>query len=151
MAKENAQKHGVASRYAVRPGSAFETDFGTEYDYVFLTNIFHHFDIPACEKLMGRVHAALKPGGKAVTLEFVPNEDRVSPPTQAAFSLVMLASTAAGDAYTFNEYRSMFANSGFAQTTIDPVPWTLDAILVSEKSSITFPERLQSCNNTNCR
>ena len=49
--------------------------------------------MPACERLMCRVHAALKPGGKAITLEFVPNEDRVSPPTPAAFSLVMLAST----------------------------------------------------------
>ena len=26
------------------------------------------------------VHAALRPGGRAATLEFVPNEDRISPP-----------------------------------------------------------------------
>ena len=51
---------------------------------------------PGCETLLRRVHAALKPGGKAITLEFVPNEDRVSPPVAAAFSLVMLANTDAG-------------------------------------------------------
>jgi len=44
-------------------------------------------------------HAALRPGGRAATLEFVPNEDRVSPPIPAAFSMVMLASTVAGDLY----------------------------------------------------
>ncbi len=134
VAKENAERHGVASRYTLRSGSAFETELGTDYDYVFLTNIFHHFDVPTCEKLMGRVHAALKPGGRAITLEFVPNEDRVSPPTPAAFSLIMLASTRAGDAYTLAEYNSMFGNSGFTKTISHPVPGMPQTVLISEKA-----------------
>jgi SAM-dependent methyltransferase len=132
-AKENAQKHGVAERYALRPGSAFEAEMGTEYDYVLLTNIFHHFDVPTCEQLMQRVHTALKPGGKAVTLEFIPNEDRVTPPTAAGFSLVMLASTDAGDAYTYAEYAKMFSNAGFGRTTEHPVPNMPQTVLISEK------------------
>ncbi|MGO4885967.1 MAG: hypothetical protein ACLP59_34865 [Bryobacteraceae bacterium] len=56
-----------------------------------------------CIALLKKVHAALKPGGRAATLEFVPNEDRVSPPMAAAFSLSMLASTPAGDAYTLRD------------------------------------------------
>jgi precorrin-6B methylase 2 len=135
VAKENAQKFGVADRYSVREGSAFETDMGTDYDYVLLTNIFHHFDMPTCEKLMKRVHAALKPGGKAITLEFVPNEDRVSPPTAAAFSLIMLANTDSGDAYTFSEYEKMFGNAGFAKSTLHPVPEMPQQVIVSEKSA----------------
>ena len=98
-----------------------------------LTNILHHFDVPTCEKLMRRVHAALKPGGKAVTLEFVPNEDRVTPPMAAAFSLVMLAGTDAGDAYTFAQYEKMFRNAGFAKTTLHPVPDMPQQVLVSGK------------------
>jgi len=133
VAKENAAKSGVAERYSVRPGSAFEVELGTGYDYVLLTNIFHHFDIPTCEKLMRRVQAALKPGGKAITLEFVPNEDRVSPPMAAAFSLVMLADTDAGEAYTFAEYEKMFRNAGFAKTTLHPVPDLPQQVLLSEK------------------
>src|SRR5207245_8985260 len=104
VARENAVAAGVADRVAFRPGSAFEADLGEGYDIVLLTKIFHHFDMETCEKLMSRVHAALKPGGKAITLEFVPNEDGVSPPTAAAFSLIMLAGTDAGDAYTFSQY-----------------------------------------------
>lgn len=133
VAKENAAKSGVAGRFATRPGSAFETDFGDGYDFVLLTNILHHFDIPTCEKLMRRVHAALKPGGKAITLEFVPNEDRVTPPMAAAFSLVMLAGTDAGDAYTFAQYEKMFRNAGFAKTTLHPVPEMPQQVLLSEK------------------
>jgi ubiquinone/menaquinone biosynthesis C-methylase UbiE len=134
VAKENAEKHGVASRYSVRPGSAFETDLGNDYDYVLLTNIFHHFDMPTCEKLMKRVLGALKPGGKAITLEFVPNDDRVSPPTPAAFSLIMLVNTNDGDAYTLAEYNSMFANAGFVKTTAQNVPGMPQTVLVSEKA-----------------
>jgi ubiquinone/menaquinone biosynthesis C-methylase UbiE len=134
VAKENAEKHGVGGRHSVRPGSAFETDLGKDYDYVLLTNIFHHFDMPTCEKLMKLVLGALKPGGKAITLEFVPNDDRVSPPTPAAFSLIMLVNTHDGDAYTLAEYNSMFANAGFGKTTAQAVPGMPQTVLVSEKA-----------------
>jgi ubiquinone/menaquinone biosynthesis C-methylase UbiE len=114
VALENAQRAGVADRYQTIPGSAFDADFGSGYDLVLLTNFLHHFDPPTCEKLLRKVHAALKPGGKAVTLEFVPNPDRVSPPTAATFSLMMLGSTPGGDAYTFSELDRMFRNAGFS-------------------------------------
>ena len=45
-------------------------------------------------------------------LEFVPNEDRVSPRMAAGFSLVMLATTSAGDAYTFRELEAMLHKAG---------------------------------------
>lgn len=133
VAKEHAAKAGVAHRYTVRPGSAFETDFGDGYDVVLLTNIFHHFDQGTCIKLMKRAYQALRQGGKAVTLEFVPNEDRVTPPREAAFSMQMLAGTDAGDAYTFSEYQQMFAEAGFPETTMHPVPFMSQEVLLSEK------------------
>lgn len=133
VAEENARSAGVSDRFKTQVGSAFDADLGTGYDYVLLTNIFHHFDHNTCEKLMKRVHAALKPGGQAITLEFVPNEDRVSPPTPAMFSLVMLATTDAGDAYTLPEYEKMFRNAGFAKTTLHHVPDMPQQVLLSEK------------------
>jgi 2-polyprenyl-3-methyl-5-hydroxy-6-metoxy-1,4-benzoquinol methylase len=133
VAKENAQKAGVSERFSVRAGSAFEADLGEGYDFVLLTNIFHHFDAQACVQLMKRVHSALKPGGKAVTLEFIPNEDRVSPPTAAAFSMIMLAGTDAGDAYTLTEYEKMFQEAGFRSTTLYPVPEMPQQILISQE------------------
>src|SRR5512146_1295601 len=90
VALENASKAGVHERYDMLPGSAFEVDFGGPYDAVLLTNFLHHFDVPTCVGLLTKVRSALKPGGKAATLEFVPNEDRVSPPMPAAFSMTML-------------------------------------------------------------
>jgi ubiquinone/menaquinone biosynthesis C-methylase UbiE len=116
IAQRNAEAAGVAARYHLMPGSAFEVEFGTGFDLVLLTNFFHHFDPPTCETLMRKCHAALKDGGRAVTLEFVPNEDRVSPPAEASFALVMLGTTPAGDAYTFAEFERMFKSAGFARS-----------------------------------
>jgi ubiquinone/menaquinone biosynthesis C-methylase UbiE len=131
IAQRNAEEAGVASRYHTIPGSAFDVDFGTDYDIVLLTNFLHHFDPPTNERLLRKVHGALKSGGRAITLEFVPNEDRVSPPWSAAFSLVMLGSTEAGDAYTFAELERMFANAGFTRSEAHPVP--PGTIIVSHK------------------
>lgn len=133
MAQENARKFGAADRYCTKPGSAFEVEFGNGYDYVLLTNIFPHFDVSTCEKLMRRVHGALKPGGKAITLEFVPNEDRITPPAAAAFSLIMLAGTDSGDAHTYSQYEKMFGNAGFEKTALYQVPEMPQQVLVSEK------------------
>ena len=133
VASENARKAGVAERYSLRPGSAFDTDLGNGYDYVFVTNFLHHFDVPTNEMLLGRFHAALKPGGKVVTVEFVPNEDRVSPPMAASFSLLMLAYTDAGDAYTFPEYEKMFQNAGFRKCTFQQIPDLPQRLVIGEK------------------
>ena len=118
VARENAEAAGVAARFRTLPGSAFEVAWGTAYDLVLLPNFLHHFDVPTCETILRRAHAALKPGGRVVIVEFVPDEDRTGPPEALSFSLVMLASTPAGDAYTFAEYGRMLRASGFADASL---------------------------------
>lgn len=122
VATENAQKFGVADRHHLLPGSAFDVDFGGEYDLILLTNFLHHFDAATNEKLLRKVHASLAEGGRVLTLEFVPNDDRVTPPMSAMFAMTMLASTAEGDAYTFAELEQMFRNAGFASSEMHDIP-----------------------------
>lgn len=133
VAKDNAQLAGVSERYHTRPGSAFDVDYGTGYDIVLLTNFLHHFDPATCETLLRKVHGALADGGRAVTLEFVPNPDRVSPPQAAAFSLMMLGGTPGGDAYTFAELETMFRNAGFGQSELHELPPTIQRVVICRK------------------
>jgi hypothetical protein len=84
VAAQNASRAGVGDRITLLPGNAFEVDWGGPYDLVLLTNFLHHFDVPACERLAAKALAALAPGGRAITLEFVPEADRVSPPPPPA-------------------------------------------------------------------
>jgi 2-polyprenyl-3-methyl-5-hydroxy-6-metoxy-1,4-benzoquinol methylase len=132
VAKENARKAGVADRYETLPGSAFDVDFGGPYDIALLTNFLHHFDQPTCVGLLKKVHAAMRPGGRVATLEFVPNEDRVSPPMAAGFSLVMLATTRSGDAYTFSQLSEMYRQAGFSNITAHPVPTGPHTVVMGE-------------------
>jgi len=114
VAEEHARAAGVADRFHTLIGSAFDVPFGEGYDIVLLPNFLHHFDPPACARLLAKVRAALAPGGRVVIVEFVPNDDRLGPPDAVRFSLIMLASTPAGDAYTFPEFQSMLRDAGFA-------------------------------------
>jgi 2-polyprenyl-3-methyl-5-hydroxy-6-metoxy-1,4-benzoquinol methylase len=133
VAQANAEKAGVSDRYTKLPGSAFDVNFGSGYNAALLTNFLHHFDVPTNESLLRKVHASLAPGGVAVTLEFIPNEDRVSPPIPASFSLMMLGSTPHGDAYTFSEYDRMFRNAGFARNEIHDLGPMPSRVIVSYK------------------
>ena len=125
VAKENAVKFGVGDRYTLRPGSAFEVDLGSGYDLILVPNFLHHFDTDMCVGFLKKAKAALKPGGTVAIVEFVPNPDRVTPPMAAGFALTMLAQTAAGDAYTFDELASMLTSAGFRDaklTELKPSP-----------------------------
>jgi 2-polyprenyl-3-methyl-5-hydroxy-6-metoxy-1,4-benzoquinol methylase len=133
VAKENARAAGVTDRYKTIAGSAFDVDYGSDYDFILLTNFLHHFDQPTCEKLLKKVHAALAPGGRAVTFDFVPNEDRVSPPVAASFSLMMLGTTPGGDAYTYAEFERMFRNAGFSSSELHPLPPTFQQVVISHR------------------
>ena len=131
VAEENAEKFGVADRFHKIEGSAFDVDLGGGYDVVLVTNFLHHFDQATNEGFLKRCRAALKDDGQLRTLEFVPNDDRVSPPGEALFSLVMLAATPAGDAYTFAELDTMLKNAGFANNEHRPMEGTPQHWIVS--------------------
>ena len=133
VATENAKKTGVEKQHTLRPGDAFKVDYGTGYDVALVTNFLHHYDIPTCTTLMRKIAAATRPGGRVAILEFVPNDDRVTPPSAAAFSLQMLAGTPAGDAYTLAELRKVCEDGGWKNVTAHPTP-TMQTIVVATRA-----------------
>ena len=133
IAQETANAASLGSRYHTIPGSAFDVDYGAGYDIVLLTNFLHHFDPPTCEPLLRKVHGSLAPNGRVITLEFVPNDDRISP-ASAEFALIMLATTPAGDAYTFQELDGMFKNAGFGHSDIHAVPNSKEHVIITQRS-----------------
>jgi hypothetical protein len=61
----------------------------------------------------------------------VPNEDRITPPPAASFSLVMLGTTPEGDAYTFAQYQQMLADAGFRDASLHPLPPTMQSAVLA--------------------
>jgi hypothetical protein len=132
VAKENARKFGVADRYETIAGSAFDVPLGGPYDLVLVPNFLHHFDAAACTMFLKKVRGALAPGGRALTVEFVPNEDRVSPPGSATFAIIMLAHTPGGDAYTFKELEAMLKTAGFAKNEMRDLAGLPSRVVISQ-------------------
>src|SRR5258706_458807 len=130
VARENAAAAGMAHRYDTIAGSAFEVDWGKDYDWVLLPNFLHHFDRAACTELLRRARAALAPGGRVAIVEWVPNDDRVSPPVPALFAMTMLLTTPSGSTYTALEMAAMLADAKFATPEIIPLlPTPLPLVL----------------------
>jgi hypothetical protein len=128
VAIENAVALGVADRYQTIPGSAFEVALGTGYDLVLVPNFLHHFDKTTNTAFLSKLRHAMASAGTIAIVEFVPNEDRVSPPIAASFSLQMLGATEGGEAYTFSDLDAMLAAAGFSSRRaqpLDPTPQTL--------------------------
>jgi 2-polyprenyl-3-methyl-5-hydroxy-6-metoxy-1,4-benzoquinol methylase len=128
VAKENADLAGLGNRYKTTSGNAFEVDWGDNFDLILLPNILHHFDQDGCVHMLSKAKKSLSIGGSVLVIDIMPNPDRVSPPVQAAFGFLMLATTPNGDAYTCAEYETMAGAAGL--TLVDsrqllPTPQTL--------------------------
>jgi predicted nicotinamide N-methyase len=134
VARENAEAAGVSGRYHTSAGSAFDTDWGSGFDLVLLANFLHQLDRGAVMALLRKARNSLVSGGRAVAVEFLSNEDRVSPRFPVMFAFQMLGSTPQGDAYTTGEFEEMGRAAGFAEVIVKPLPPTRQSLLLFEQA-----------------
>jgi 2-polyprenyl-3-methyl-5-hydroxy-6-metoxy-1,4-benzoquinol methylase len=132
VARENAEVAGLGKRFRTLAGSAFDVAFGGPYDIVLMPNFLHHFDEATCVGLLGKARAALAPGGRVAIVEFVPNEDRISPPMPAMFAYIMLSTTQAGTAFPPSAIKRMLSQAGFGHPDFVPLPPTPQTLIVAE-------------------
>lgn len=134
VARENAMRAAVHDRYELLAGNALTIDYGSGFDLVLVTNFFHHFNPETCRKVMRKIASCLNENGTVITLEFIPNEDRVSPPVPATFAFVMLGTTPEGDAYTFAQYKEMWDAVGLHAHELLDVPNSAQRVIISNRS-----------------
>jgi hypothetical protein len=134
VARGNADAAGVSGRYYTLGGSAFDTDWGSGFDLVLLANFLHQFDRDACVNLLQKARSSLVSGGRAVAVEFLLNDDRVSPHFSAMFAFQMLGSTPQGEAYTAREFEEIGWAAGFASVIAKPLPPTPQSLVLFEQS-----------------
>jgi 2-polyprenyl-3-methyl-5-hydroxy-6-metoxy-1,4-benzoquinol methylase len=132
VARRNAEAAQVSDRYGTVAGDALSVELGFGYDVVLVPNFLHHFGKSACADFLRRVRAALAPGGRVAILEYVPNEDRVSPDFPALFALTMLTGTPDGDAYTIKDLESMCQDAGLVLIGVHAVSATPQTLVLAE-------------------
>ena len=134
VACENAEAAGISERYHTVAGSAFDVDWGTGFDLVLLANFLHLLDRNTCVTLLRKARQSLVSGGRVVAAEFVPNEDRASPPFPVMFAFQMLGSTPQGDTYTAREFENMGREAGFGKVVANALPPTPQSFVIFEQA-----------------
>jgi 2-polyprenyl-3-methyl-5-hydroxy-6-metoxy-1,4-benzoquinol methylase len=131
--REYAEKFGVAARYAYLEGDLRQADFGRHlYDLVILGHIIHSEGEKHGKELLAKCYAALRPGGKLLIAEYVPNDTRTGPAMPVLFGLNMLLQTEEGNVFTLREYRTWLKAAGFGKVTTVPVPPPSTVILAAK-------------------
>jgi SAM-dependent methyltransferase len=118
-----AEKLGVADRYEYLEQDLRQADFGRDaYDLVILGHIIHSEGETRGKELLKKSHAALRPGGKLLIAEYIPNDARTGPPMPLLFALNMLLQTEEGAVFTLHDYRAWLKTAGFRKVETIPVP-----------------------------
>jgi ubiquinone/menaquinone biosynthesis C-methylase UbiE len=113
-ARRFVARAGLGDRVAWLPGDLRTADFGTAaFEAAVLGHIVHSEGEAHSRALLKKVAKALVPGGTIVIADFVPEDDRASPPLPLLFALNMLVLTSQGSTYTLAQYRAWLTEAGF--------------------------------------
>ncbi|MCA9589197.1 MAG: methyltransferase domain-containing protein [Myxococcales bacterium] len=104
-------RHGDAIDYV--EGDFHESPLGGPYDLALLSNIIHGEGDAEVERLLGRLAAALAPGGRVAIKDMFLDEQAAGPANAAFFGLTMLFMTRAGRSPSFAQLRGWLAAAGF--------------------------------------
>jgi 2-polyprenyl-3-methyl-5-hydroxy-6-metoxy-1,4-benzoquinol methylase len=115
IARENIAKNGLTDRVQTLAGNFLEDDIGTDYDFIWVSQILHSHDERQCKLIIAKAVAALSPGGRLAIQDFYLNPDGASPTGAAMFGVHMLAVTPRGRAYTYGEVAEWMQEAGLAK------------------------------------
>jgi ubiquinone/menaquinone biosynthesis C-methylase UbiE len=133
-ARTIAERRGVAERVTWLGGSAFEAPLPAgRFDAVIMSHFLHHFAPDENSALLRRLFTALKPGGQLLVHDFVPDDARAAHEPALLFAVVMLATTARGNAYTLAEYRPMLEGAGFRDLSLTPLAMGGSSVLAARR------------------
>ncbi len=132
VAKANARRFGMASRFSFSEGDLLSADFGAGHDLATLGHILHSEGEARSRALLKKTFAALKSGGTIAIAEFLVNADRTGPINGLIFAVNMLVNTDEGNTYSFEEISSWLTEAGFTNARTLPSPGPSPLILATK-------------------
>jgi SAM-dependent methyltransferase len=121
IATEEVKKANLSERFSTIDGDFRTTPPGGPYDVVVLSNIAHQESAATVKELIGRLHAALRPGGRLLISEFLVDDGRTGPPHSLLFNLTMLLNTRDGRSYERSNLARIIREGGFEEPSFHRV------------------------------
>ncbi len=123
ITRQYADRFGFADRYQYVAGNLREVDFGEGCcDLAILGHICHSEGPERSRDLFSRLHRALRPGGRLMIADMIPDEERRTELFPLLFAINMLVHTVDGDTFTLSEYRQWLTEAGYGKIETIPTP-----------------------------
>jgi ubiquinone/menaquinone biosynthesis C-methylase UbiE len=106
---------GLTNRITTMSGDMKTSEFGQNFDMIFLSAIIHMLSPSECQQLINKCSKALNSGGQLVIRDYLMDDTRTEPTQGAIFAINMLVGTDEGDTYTENEVKDWMKNAGFVE------------------------------------
>jgi 3-hydroxy-5-methyl-1-naphthoate 3-O-methyltransferase len=132
VARKNAEKLGLTSRYTFIEGDLADADFGSAHAVATLGHILHSEGEVRSRKLLKKTANALASGGTIAIAEFLVNKERTGPVGGLIFSMNMLVNTDEGDTFSFEEISTWLLDAGFINPRLLPAPGPSPLILATK-------------------
>lgn len=113
VARQYAERFGVADRIELAPADMFVDPWPEGCDRVLFSDIFHDWDDESCRRLAASAFAALPPGGRVLVHEMILDEAKDGPLPAASYSMIMLF-VAEGRQRSAGELGEILASAGFS-------------------------------------
>lgn len=117
VAREITAPQETAPRIHFQPGDFTRDTLGGPFDAAFLCNVLHGEGPAAARALIGKIHAALRPGGRIIIRDSFLNDDGTSEGGGAIFSLVLMIETLEGRTHKLHDVEAMLRDAGFSDLT----------------------------------
>jgi len=114
LTREYITVAGLAGRVTTAVGDYLTDPLPKGFDLVFLSAVIHSNSPKQNAALLASCASALNPGGRVAVVDWVMDDDRVTPPGGAFFALNMLVATDQGDTFTEGEIRGWMNGAGLA-------------------------------------
>lgn len=105
---------GYQAQYGYLGGDMFTVGWEEQaFDVAIAGNVCHLFGETANRSLLQRLYHALRPGGRLVIVDVVPNERLDSPRSAVLYALSLMLRTREGAAYPFSTYAAWLRDAGY--------------------------------------
>ncbi|MDH3748021.1 MAG: acetylserotonin O-methyltransferase [Gammaproteobacteria bacterium] len=122
VAEEILDDLGVGDRVAMIRGDYHTSDFGSGYDVVLMSGMFHRETAEACKRLIDQARDCLEPGGMLIVNDVFTDEGGTTPEFSALFGITMMLTAADGCVHADANVDAWMNAAGFVDTLRRPFP-----------------------------
>ena len=113
IAEEILVQMGAQQRVTMLPGDYHVTDFGSGYDVVLMSGMFHRETAANCRLLIAKARECLSPNGLLVVNDIFADANGTGPEFAALFGLNMMLTAADGGVHADQDVADWMRDSGF--------------------------------------